>query len=356
MDYVHLNKTKEVSDSIMFSTTHHRGRTCLTADDLEGLNFLYPVCESASFLSEAQPEPLCIKTKRLSGWLRLILSISVPFLACALAIIGLQLGVRRRQQRNLTSLEAIAHRLRQERSVARKELRERMLRSSKNLLTPRAKSRSSASPPSLLSRSLTSIQFGLKRLSSSHPPSENSSRNVSFDLRGAPHRATRQNAAAAAKPPTNPRPGALQPSAASFLGLSRSGASSEGCSVSPHGIDLVPAMDLPPPRVPSEPLAEISSATDLEGRSPGSPGHRASPLSGPLPASCISTCPRVSEARETYEDSSRRSSRWAASEPSAHPADSPSRGYSDDTIAVLCGAAEDEPPAPRPVTQRVHYM
>ena len=48
MDYVYLNATEDVGDSIMFSMTRHRGRTCLTADDLEGLNFLYPVCKSVS--------------------------------------------------------------------------------------------------------------------------------------------------------------------------------------------------------------------------------------------------------------------------------------------------------------------
>ena len=45
----------------MFSVTDHRDRTCLTADDVEGLHFLYPMCEGAI------AEPQCVSTAKVGA-------------------------------------------------------------------------------------------------------------------------------------------------------------------------------------------------------------------------------------------------------------------------------------------------
>ena len=52
---------------------------CLTADDLLGLNYLYPVC------THAMPPPAsCYKSERNIGWLRFALWVLLPVLvACA---------------------------------------------------------------------------------------------------------------------------------------------------------------------------------------------------------------------------------------------------------------------------------
>ena len=48
---------------------------CLTADDLLGLNYLYPVC------THAMPPPAsCYKSERNIGWLRFALWVLVPVL------------------------------------------------------------------------------------------------------------------------------------------------------------------------------------------------------------------------------------------------------------------------------------
>jgi len=105
LNHVHLDPTRQLEDSIMFSLTKRRDRTCLTADDLEGLNFLYPVCEGAMRPKVATGEPLCIKGKRSGGWLRLIYVVFMPwFIVSCIAIIA-QIGVRWHIKRRLRTME-----------------------------------------------------------------------------------------------------------------------------------------------------------------------------------------------------------------------------------------------------------
>jgi hypothetical protein len=47
LSHVMIEPLPEGADSLMFSMTKHRDRTCLTDDDVEGLNYLYPSCHSA---------------------------------------------------------------------------------------------------------------------------------------------------------------------------------------------------------------------------------------------------------------------------------------------------------------------
>ena len=114
--HVHLNQTQDIRDSIMFSLTTHRDRTCLSVDDLEGLNYLYPVCDGAYGPIPETGEPLCIKSVRLSGWLRLLYAVLFPTFIVNFIIFVLQTIVRRHQERRMVSLEATAARLRTQRA------------------------------------------------------------------------------------------------------------------------------------------------------------------------------------------------------------------------------------------------
>ena len=124
---MYLNQTRSIKSSIMFSLTTHKSRTCLSADDLEGLNFLYPVCSGAFDLSPEQPEPLCIKPKSLSGWLRLLYITFTPFVIITLLILSVQLCVRRHQKRKMRNLEETGERLRQQRTELLRKFKEATL-------------------------------------------------------------------------------------------------------------------------------------------------------------------------------------------------------------------------------------
>lgn len=92
-------------ETLMISVTSHRGDTCLTADDLEGLHALYPLCDAVD--SAIGREPICIKHRKVLGYLRLLVSVGVPYLIVTLFIFSLQVMVRlhyRRQGRELRTV------------------------------------------------------------------------------------------------------------------------------------------------------------------------------------------------------------------------------------------------------------
>ncbi|KOO25682.1 hypothetical protein Ctob_011641 [Chrysochromulina tobinii] len=122
------HETRSIQSSIMFSLTTHKSRTCLSADDLEGLNYLYPVCSGAFDVSPEQPEPLCIKPKSLSGWLRLLYITFTPFVIITLLILSVQLCVRRHQKRKLRNLVETGERLRQQRTELIRKFKEAALK------------------------------------------------------------------------------------------------------------------------------------------------------------------------------------------------------------------------------------
>ena len=99
MNHIELAALPEGLDTIMMSTTKHRERTCLTDDDLEGLNFLYPTCAGA------QAKPNCIKRLRHSGWLRLAVAVAIPYLTCTIIIMLIQCAVKYHQKRRLHEME-----------------------------------------------------------------------------------------------------------------------------------------------------------------------------------------------------------------------------------------------------------
>ena len=86
--------------SIMQALTQQSPRTCLSKGDLDGLQFLYPLCD------ELVPTAVsCLKGRRLSGWLRLAIVTGVPFLL-AVAVVLLPLTcLRWRDRRRIKRLE-----------------------------------------------------------------------------------------------------------------------------------------------------------------------------------------------------------------------------------------------------------
>jgi len=100
LDHVELAPDKDLGDSIMYSMTTSRDRTCLTSDDLEGLNYLYPTCDGTLHPREDTGEPLCIKGKRMGGWVRLAYVVFGPWIIICLIFLLLQCIVRHHQKHN----------------------------------------------------------------------------------------------------------------------------------------------------------------------------------------------------------------------------------------------------------------
>lgn len=91
----------EADTSIMHSLTQHAPRACLSSDDLAGLYFLYPLCDSL------QPsEVACTKTGRLSGWLRLAIVGGVPFALATVLILMPLTCLRQRERRRMRHLDS----------------------------------------------------------------------------------------------------------------------------------------------------------------------------------------------------------------------------------------------------------
>ena len=110
----------------MYSMTKHRDNLCLTGDDLEGLNYLYPTCfyevetDAGTVPDQGMPyrDPQCVEPERKSvteppwprtalhscidsaapptparapqGWLRLILAFFIPYVSITVFIFLLQ--------------------------------------------------------------------------------------------------------------------------------------------------------------------------------------------------------------------------------------------------------------------------
>ena len=66
---------------------------------LEGLNYLYPTCEGAD------PEPQCLKERRTSGYLRLLITVALPYFLMSVLLFLVISAVRCHQRRQLRELE-----------------------------------------------------------------------------------------------------------------------------------------------------------------------------------------------------------------------------------------------------------
>ena len=66
---------------------------------MQGLHFLYPMCEGAD------PEPQCLKERRTSGYLRLLMTVAIPYFVMSLCLLLVISIVRCHQRRQLRELE-----------------------------------------------------------------------------------------------------------------------------------------------------------------------------------------------------------------------------------------------------------
>ena len=89
----------ELDMSIMHSLTQQSPRTCLSQSDMDGLHLLYPLCDQTLPLSVS-----CTKARQLSGWLRLSMTVGVPFLLAALLVLTPLSCLRYRDQKRMRQL------------------------------------------------------------------------------------------------------------------------------------------------------------------------------------------------------------------------------------------------------------
>jgi hypothetical protein len=87
----------EVRPSIMKALTQHNPRVCLSEDDLEALNTLYPDC------THSISTPVCDKTAHNIGWVRLGVWVIVPVIISMLILICIFSYASRRQIQRLDS-------------------------------------------------------------------------------------------------------------------------------------------------------------------------------------------------------------------------------------------------------------
>jgi len=85
--------------SIMQSLTQHAPSTCLSQSDLAGLRALYPVCDM-----QLSPEVICVKAKRNSGWLRLLVATLLPLTVAIILVMVPLHFIRHRETRKLRQL------------------------------------------------------------------------------------------------------------------------------------------------------------------------------------------------------------------------------------------------------------
>ena len=85
-----VREASGVRDSIMKAFTQHNPRVCLSRDDLEGLNVLYPTCETPLLNSQ----PVCYKMQHNIGWVRLGAFVLIPILLSLLLLVVLNAFVR----------------------------------------------------------------------------------------------------------------------------------------------------------------------------------------------------------------------------------------------------------------------
>ena len=88
-----------VRPSIMKAFTQHTPRVCLTTDDLEGLNVLYPSCDTPLMRSP----PICFKLQHNIGLVRLSAFILVPVILSLLLVTVVNALVRKHHLRRIQS-------------------------------------------------------------------------------------------------------------------------------------------------------------------------------------------------------------------------------------------------------------
>ena len=92
-----------VRDSIMKAFTQHNRARLLDCDDLEGLNVLYPHCDTPLLASD----PVCFKIQHNIGYVRLGAFILIPILLSLLLLLVCNAFVRKHHLRRIRSRELV---------------------------------------------------------------------------------------------------------------------------------------------------------------------------------------------------------------------------------------------------------
>ena len=147
MAHVQHANIENLGDTIMRSVAGHRPTTCLTEDDLDGLNTLYPTCDDDAF-----EIPVCTEPMRLTGYLRLLIAVMLPYSCVTLLVICVQNGIRSLQRRSVTRLRA---------NVRRRSQQAMWLRASVRATWANVPASNTTKPkrPGLLERSFTRRQI-----------------------------------------------------------------------------------------------------------------------------------------------------------------------------------------------------
>ena len=95
-DAATIEAMEKPSYSMMTAFTQNPSEVCLTADDLDGLNYLYPVCENA-----AVPPSACYKSERNIGWLRFAVWVITPLLLTMVSLLCVVNVIKQRQARKM---------------------------------------------------------------------------------------------------------------------------------------------------------------------------------------------------------------------------------------------------------------
>ena len=104
--------------SIMEAFTQHNPSVCLSPDDIEGINMLYPDCRGYAIT-----RPECFKSKHHLGWIRMAVYIGMPIVILMLMLFGVSHAVREHHQSRLKSAKDLLATKEVKISVARADAR-----------------------------------------------------------------------------------------------------------------------------------------------------------------------------------------------------------------------------------------
>ena len=96
----HPGGNNDTKESIMRTLTQHNPRVCITEDDLEALNVLYPDCSQSMITT-----PVCYYAPKYIGWARFFGLTFVPILVTCASVIMLNECVRRRSAHKMKKIE-----------------------------------------------------------------------------------------------------------------------------------------------------------------------------------------------------------------------------------------------------------
>ena len=102
------NPDTGVRQSIMYSLTEHNPQVCLTPDDLEAINTIYPRCDGRGMTKTNGGDLVCYKTKLYIGAVRVLVYIFVPVLFLVFLQLLVLSCLKRHHDKKVDKLHATA--------------------------------------------------------------------------------------------------------------------------------------------------------------------------------------------------------------------------------------------------------